>query len=209
MKYAHIIDRILFGDGWFTQRDIFEEFKLWRFYETYLEGMKRLKRDRLYASRIHGESHIERVMLLGALGAMAGGIDRRETEMLLDACAYHDVGRVNDSYDIYHGERSAAVIGEITGREESYDLTVIMCAVHAHSRPDEDMAGVMELYGLKGDEYACSFCCMLKDADNMDRFRINDFDEKFLRMDYNHRFVSLAKEMAQIWYPKLEAEAQE
>lgn len=114
--------------------------------------------------------------------------------------------RVNDSYDIYHGERSALVIEDITGRSKGYRLEVLKCAVHTHSRPDEDMDMVLKLYGLGKDDWARKFCCMLKDADNMDRFRINDFDEKYLRMDYNHKYVELAENMAREWYPALEAE---
>ena len=204
MSDEHVIDRILSGRGWLTHREIYAELRAWRFFDTLVDAARSMKRDRLYQSKVHGVNHIERVILLGSLGAMAGKSNLCETEMLLDACAYHDVGRVNDWYDTEHGERSSAVIGELTGRKPGYELDVIKAAVHAHSLPDSQMADVMKIYSLEGDDFAHRFCCMLKDADGLDRFRINDFDESYLRLDFNHGFVNLAEDMVNSWYPTIE-----
>ena len=72
-----------------------------------LEALDTLETDALYHSRTHGQWHIERTMLLGALIAHGEQLPQDITRLLLLCCSYHDVGRVNDWMDRKHGRRSA------------------------------------------------------------------------------------------------------
>ena len=62
----------------------------------------------------------------------------------LDGCAYHDVGRLDDSLDPLHGHRSAQKLAELTGRGGE-DLKVMQVAVDVHSRHDSDLPEIINL----------------------------------------------------------------
>ena len=85
-------------------------------YENALRCMAQsIRLDRLFHSRLHGAGHISRVMVLGALLAQRAQLDENVTQLLMYACAYHDVGRVDDSVDDEHGLRAALQVEELTG----------------------------------------------------------------------------------------------
>ena len=69
-----------------------------------------LKRNELYKSWLHGQGHIERVIMLGALIAMGEGFSMDDTRLALFCCSYHDIGRSNDRRDDDHGTVSAGMI---------------------------------------------------------------------------------------------------
>ena len=91
----------------------------------------------LYQSVTHGLGHIERTMLFGALIAKNEKLSPADTRDVLLCCAYHDIGRVNDSYDIGHGRQSAEMIrGKEPLRSLFTEPEAAMAAIHSHSIPD-------------------------------------------------------------------------
>ncbi len=145
----------------------------------------------LFDSGLHGRGHIERVMLLGAVLAQQAMLSGHETRLLLLACSYHDVGRADDSVDDEHGLRSAACMERLTGCK-GMDLRVLKAVVEAHSRPDEQMAQVLARYGLDGDPAAWRLARLLKDADGLDRVRLNALDPAYLRHPFSKALEPLA-----------------
>ena len=142
----------------------------------------------LYKSRVHGQGHIERVMLLGAIIARNEKLSTHEERLLLLACAYHDIGRVDDSKDDAHGRRSAMMIKEknlrdLTGDADDEELKAIQAAICTHSVHDDQLEANAKEFGVS-EEYMplCrKLCFCLKDADILDRVRLNDLDTKYLR----------------------------
>ena len=147
-----------------------------------------LKREELYKSWIHGQGHIERVIMLGALIAMGEGFSWEDTRLALFACCYHDIGRSNDRRDDDHGTVSAEKIVsrglvDIINDASKADIAILQAAIATHSMHDSALEANMEKYGVpEHEQERCRrICWCLKDADNMDRVRLNDLDPKYLR----------------------------
>lgn len=159
-----------------------------------------IRLDRLFHSRLHGAGHISRVMVLGALLAQRAQLDENVTQLLMYACAYHDVGRVDDSVDDEYGLRAALQVEELTGLA-GQPLHCLQAAVEAHSRPDERMGDVLTKYGVADVAYAWPLAKLLKDADGLDRVRLDMLDPSYLR----HAFTPPLENTAWVlWrhYPK-------
>lgn len=153
-------------------------------YQLLLDAYGRLRTEYLYRSGIHGWSHVERVMLLAAIIAMEQGFTERETKLLLIACSYHDIGRINDDKDDWHGKRSADKLPAIPGLEISKEeLRCLQAAIATHSRKDAFIDSFMREYEVPDEnaELCRLLCRALKDADNLDRVRLGDLDVKRLR----------------------------
>lgn len=161
-------------------------------------ALSALRPGALYQSPIHGTGHILRTLVHGAMGAAAECLPARETALLLEACSYHDVGRLNDTEDTEHGARAAARIGELTGRTGK-ELALLQAAVTAHSCPDGQLDGILERYGLAGDAAARRVALLLKDADGLDRVRIWDLDPAYLRFPSSVRRAEFAKALYAAW----------
>ncbi|MCD8144751.1 MAG: hypothetical protein LUD79_05365 [Oscillospiraceae bacterium] len=180
MEQQSILQQLLTDDQWDCFQPLMERIRQWNDWPRFEAALSALKRESLYASRVHGEGHIERTMLHGAFCAMEEGLAWDDTALLLDACAYHDVGRVNDWYDVEHGHRSAQKLGALTGRS-GQELVMLMAAVDAHSRPDREMENTLHAYAPEDYARTVRLAQMLKDADGLDRVRIHDLKTEFLR----------------------------
>ena len=156
----------------------------------------------LYDSRLHGLGHIERVILFGALIAWQEGLDARDTALLLAACSYHDIGRIDDSRDRAHGARSAeklrgpAFRGLRASLAEA-DLPILLAAVAAHSLPDDSRAQIGEQLRVPAGETARyqRLAACLKDADGLDRVRLGDLDVSRLRRPCTAELVPFAEDL--------------
>jgi hypothetical protein len=159
-----------------------DRLRRWQGWSLFLEKLNTLNRDALFQSKVHGLGHIERTMLHGAFCAMEDGLDMEDTALLLECCAYHDVGRVSDNVDYLHGHRSAQRLGALTGREGEA-LKMMMAAVDAHSRPESELEPTLRSYRPADWQRCLRLAQLLKDADGLDRVRIFDLDVSYLRRE--------------------------
>ena len=158
-----------------------------------LQAYRDLNCDLLYRSVTHGVGHIERTMLFGALIAKNEQLSARDTRDVLLCCSYHDIGRIDDRYDLEHGRRSAEQIRESDALQALFSYPEeAMAAIHSHAVPDGETEGIPAIYGVKDPEKYALLTACLKDADNIDRVRIYDLDESFLRFAGTRRMVPLA-----------------
>ena len=196
-------------EGCFDRIAVIAELKQSAYYEYLMKAYDALQTERLYESRIHGLGHIERVMLLGAIIAMQQGFSARETELLLTACSYHDIGRINDRRDDQHGKRSADALPgmKLPGIREE-ELRCIQAAVATHSTHDAQIDSFAKEYRVPDEktELCHRLCKGLKDADNLDRVRIGDLDIRHLRFDESKRMDTVAESIFRI-HKKLIEEA--
>lgn len=146
---------------------------------------------KLFYSHLHGQGHVLRVLVLGALLAQRAKLNAHWTRLLMLACAYHDIGRVDDSYDVEHGVRAVTHLQNITGLDGE-PLDCLKAAVEAHSRPDKQMNAVLAQYQLAGNEDAKELALLLKDADGLDRVRLDVLDTAYLRHPYSPGLESVA-----------------
>ncbi len=187
--------------GYFDNVKLVAQLKQSSYYDLLVKAYDRLQTKRLYKSHFHGHGHIERVMLLGAIIAMQQGFSVRETELLLIACSYHDIGRIDDRRDDQHGKRSADMLVEIPGLGISAEeMCCIQAAVATHSTKDSMIESYAEEYHLpvKYRDLCHLLCNGLKDADNLDRVRIHDLDIKHLRFDESKCMKPVAEEIYRI-----------
>ena len=192
------------------------ELKKSRCYDLLLHSYDRLQTGRLYESAYHGPGHIGRVMLLGAIIAMQQRFSERETKLLLIACGYHDIGRINDYRDEQHGKRASDMLPKIPGLGVTAgEMTCIQAAVATHSTNDEKIDAFAKEYGVTAEIQVlgrdavffckgvtaenldlCRMLCKgLKDADNLDRVRIGDLDIRHLRFLESKRMKASAEEI--------------
>ena len=170
-------------------------------YPLLTEGCSALQTDRLYQSGVHGQGHIERVMLLGAIVAMQQGFTPRQTELLLIACSYHDIGRIDDSRDDRHGKRSADALPALLPGLDPKELRCLQAAIATHSTKDSQLDSFAAEYKVDAESMdLCRLLCKgLKDADNLDRVRIHDLDIRHLRFDESKRMERTSEEIFRIY----------
>ncbi|MCD7918751.1 MAG: HD domain-containing protein [Clostridiales bacterium] len=162
------------------------------------DALARLNRDALYESNLHGVGHIVRTVCHGAMGAMEEGCTQGDTLLLLDACAYHDVGRINDREDTEHGRRSALRLGELTGCTGE-ELAEISAAVDVHARDDALLPQMLERYRVQNIARGTLLAKLLKDADGLDRVRIWDLNPGYLRFPHSKARVNFARVLYSHW----------
>ena len=160
--------------------------------EALLSALRRLNREVLYQSHVHGLGHIERTLVHGAMCAMADGLDAADTALIMDMCSYHDTGRESDWLDGAHGLRSSLKLEKLTGRTGE-DLKIMMAGVEAHSIGDKYMEDVIRKHGPRDTDRARLLAQILKDADGLDRVRIRDLNPKYLRRENSRKRARFAQ----------------
>lgn len=161
--------------------------------DALIEAYESLDVSLLYQSVTHGVGHIERTMFFGAMIAMNERLSADETRDVLLCCSYHDIGRTDDRYDLDHGRKSAEMIGKGESLRSLFsEPEAAMAAIHAHSVPDDEAGDAPVIYNVKKLDKSTLYTACLKDADNIDRVRIYDLDESFLRFPKTREMVPLA-----------------
>lgn len=204
-----VLHYILNNNRWGKYSKLMGDFLQTRYADSLVNALKELKCEELYVSELHGIGHIERTMLHGAMCANAEELSDDDTHLLLLMCAYHDTGRVDDRVDPLHGYRSSLNVARITGLSGD-ELRIAEAGVEAHSLDDWWMDAVIAKH-LPSDLWrkpvfvrADRLAKMLKDADGLDRVRINDLDPNRLRWLESRERVDFARYLFNIYgsHPK-------
>lgn len=186
------------SDVWGPYSSMMDGLRDWEQYSLFHSALTTLNTGVLYQSSLHGQGHIERALLLSALLNRMEGLAVADLELMFLAVSYHDVGRVNDGYDTEHGTRSAARLRELTGRSGE-DLMLMQGAVAAHSRPDKRMEETVAFYHAADYPHALSLARLLKDADGLDRVRIQDLNPDFLRHENARALAPFAQHLFDLY----------
>ncbi len=164
-----------------------------RYGDALMKAYEDLDVSLLYQSVTHGIGHIERTMLFGALIAKNEKLSESDTKDVLLCCAYHDIGRTDDHYDLGHGRQSAKMIREGEHLRSLFtEPEAAMAAIHSHSIPDGEAEDAPLIYNVKNLDKSILYTACLKDADNIDRVRLYDLDVSFLRFAGTRAMVPLA-----------------
>jgi len=136
----------------------------------------------------HGVGHTYRVMLLAnLLGKITGNI--REGNLACYAAIFHDMARVNHLESQNHGRDSVhnkmPLFTEFLSQQQltPKDITEIEFAVIQHSLKKE----------LPANHKNHLMCAILKDADALDRVRLNNTDISYLRFHQSHNLYGFSK----------------
>ncbi|MCD7886297.1 MAG: HD domain-containing protein [Clostridiales bacterium] len=185
---------LLSATDWCINQPLVDALHRWSGYPLFQKAAEELDDTVLFASPIHGPGHIYRTLCHGAFCAMEEPLTPEDTQLLLLACAYHDVGRENDTLDELHGWRAAQRLPAITGLTGE-DLKLVQAAVDAHSRSDDALTPTVEGYHLADTQRGLALAELLKDADGLDRVRIWDLDPAYLRREASRQRAAFAKEL--------------
>jgi putative nucleotidyltransferase with HDIG domain len=146
---------------------------------------------------IHGINHTKRVLFLVELLAALENLVEPERDVLSMAAVYHDIGRTSDGADRAHGYVSLSKV-ERMGLERLEDLeedTAMKYLIETHCINDKDALALVVGYGLKKPGRAKSLLMLFKDADGLDRVRINDLNPGMLRLPVSRELVQIAEEL--------------
>ena len=188
-----IVD-IVCNDEWIKDYEFFNEFKDTKYFDILLDTCENLNTDILFKSNVHGQDHIERVIFFALVLAWKYELDKRDTDIIRFAASLHDTKRVNDGWDTDHGKRAASESIKYANIDK--DATNILEAViTAHSTNDKYMEDIIREYEVTDFDRALFLAKLFKDADGLDRVRINRLDPKYLRNDFSNDLVDFAYDL--------------
>ena len=131
---------------------------------------------------IHGVRHARRVLFHTLVLCKLCGIDERDQSLLVRAALFHDIGRENDGLCFKHGRLSfekMSLMNLVSESQASNDRLKFIISYHCISDA-ESWTALQRVESLDRDKTWQLFC-VFKDADGMDRERINDLDTSYLR----------------------------
>ncbi len=150
----------------------------------------------LYNIGIHGIEHAYRVLLLVREIAAQEKLSTKLIKQLEFCAIFHDIGRISDEIDDLHGNRAIHLLikNSFWGLEK-YDNQLVRFIIENHCIDDSLSRMTVGSYNLHNTEESIYLLSIFKDADNLDRFRIGDFDPSFLRIPNSHKIIIKAKEL--------------
>lgn len=146
---------------------------------------------------MHGKGHTARVMKLLSVISCLEKLNDNEKKILAYTGLYHDIGRTNDYYDLIHGRTSyeklvsTGLISNIKLNKQ--DIKTLKYIIENHCIPDDQGKENVINYGIKDLGKALKLYYIFKDADCLDRVRLGDLDEKFVRLKSSKSLIPIAK----------------
>ena len=116
-----------------------------------------------------------------------------EMATLATSAVYHDVGRVNDSADDFHGQRSAEVFKK-NGKKHAVDMEAATFLIAYHCLDDSLGLGQIKKR-FDGDKRISLLYKIIKDADALDRVRFGKagLDISYLRLEESKKMTLIAR----------------
>ncbi len=148
-------------------------------------------------SDIHGINHAKRVLFLVELLASLEKLDEPEKDILAIAAVYHDIGRTSDGADVAHGYSSFTKAKEmdLIKFESPEDFNTVKYLIETHCINDKDAFGLTRKYASQEPDRARTLLKFFKDADGLDRVRINDLNPEMLRLPVSRELAQMAEEL--------------
>ncbi len=146
---------------------------------------------------IHGISHTRRVLIHAQHIAAARDLDPDWFESVVLAVAWHDIGRTHDGREPEHGPNGVAKAKRL-GLHEGLPPAVVartFFAMEWHSVADSeaiDHALTLQPGHRPEPGTMLRVLWLLKDADGLDRVRIQDLDPEQLRYEESLKLVDRA-----------------
>jgi hypothetical protein len=147
-----------------------------------------------HQSRLHGQSHVARVMVHALRLIEATGWEH-EAARLWAAVYLHDLERTHDGACQRHGadavkrwqEQLPLRLHIMSGGVQESDYDAIALAVELHCQPNSEEP--------PHDDPNWPLVALLKDADGLDRVRLGDLDTSMLRLPESLTMVEFAQEL--------------
>lgn len=177
-----------------TIRPILEDTKIQDRYHTYNALIVPI----LYhdPNGIHGVNHVRRTLLLALLMAYLDKLSDHQTKMLAYASVYHDIGREHDGRDDNHGYESyqkAREQGLLQSLADN-EVRIVKELIERHAI-DDALAFSLETISEDIRDEVRFLLSYFKDADNLDRVRINDLNVDYLRTEIARQMPLVAQHL--------------
>lgn len=146
---------------------------------------------------IHALSHTKRVLLLGLLLTHLEQLSDQDRDLICQAAIYHDIGRITDGYDTSHGVasyRKLVAKGLLKGIPDAQRES-LRFIIELHAVADRAALKQLNKYGLTDIDRTLRLYNIFKDADGLDRVRINDLNPDYLRSPGAHKLLLLAHQL--------------
>ncbi|MEA4926860.1 MAG: hypothetical protein VB084_16325 [Syntrophomonadaceae bacterium] len=146
---------------------------------------------------IHALSHTKRVLLLSLLISYLEKYSAKDRALLGLAAVYHDIGRTNDGYDPDHGLASYAKLTRehLIGPADPQEREILKFLIQNHAIPDQSAYKKLSHYNLNDVDRTLRLYDAFKDADGLDRVRINDLNPEYLRTNSAQRLLLAAHQL--------------
>jgi len=146
---------------------------------------------------IHALSHTKRVLMLGLILAFLEQLPDQDRDLICQAAIYHDIGRITDGYDTGHGIASYQKLAEIGLLQHvpATEQETIRFIIEKHAVADKTALKQLSKYNPKGIEHTLKLYNIFKDADGLDRVRINDLNPDYLRSPSAQKLLLLAHQL--------------
>lgn len=182
-------------------KEIYLDFKKSEEYRMYIQFSNYVpKTKRITFCNVHNSNHSKRVLFLVLVASNLSHLTEKEKLILAYAAVYHDIGRRNDLKDDRHGYYSFKRLCEMKEFEvlvkhqlTDEEIRILEFIIKNHCIKDTIAYENLEHYPINNKALAIKLFKYLKDADNLDRVRIGDLDEKYLRLDTSKKLVEFAK----------------
>lgn len=137
----------------------------------------------LKPSKIHGIQHTQRVIYLSLTLAFLNKLGEDDRKILVYASMLHDIGRAHDGCCLEHGYRSFERANDlqILPAWEQEDMTILQFLIENHCIDDAKAWMNLNAIEIKDENRLKRLFEIFKDADGLDRVRIQDLDLQYLR----------------------------
>jgi hypothetical protein len=158
--------------------------------------------------KIHGQRHIQNVMLYSALIGSNMIKDEHDLNLLLVSAKYHDIGRSTDTHEEHSSKGAEIVRRKLKDKYSSDELAIICTLIEFHEIPrdygEQTFINIAKKNGIKDTDLirVKELAEILKDADALDRTRfINKarLNPNFLKFDISKRLVMFASSMQETY----------
>lgn len=163
------------------------------------EGIDRTK---LCINYYNGLHHSQKVMMFAYILGKKENLNEEDMKILLDAAMYHDIGKINDIEDSFHGYSSSLKLeNKLTDDfyKDSNNLKILLAVINAHSRTEKEIQLAFDDYEIDNREYERykTILTILKDANFLDRLRdpkstSSFIKEKYLKLESSKKLINLA-----------------
>lgn len=165
------------------------------YYDYLLESIRNINTSVLYNSNTHGIDHNIRTCIFAYFIAINLNLSLDDINLVIEASKYHDIGRINDEDDGYHGFRSATKLDGLVNLSNE-DMNIIKAMITSHSINDKLFSRVFEHFKISDEERCLKLTKILKDADGLDRVRLGSewLDPNYLRFNVSKELVIVCNE---------------
>ena len=173
--------------------DIIEYTKESEYVSCYKKFINKINYSLLLKSDVHGLPHIIRSSIYTLIICAYEKIKLEDFKIALECIFYHDIGRINDIDDDYHGYNATKKLLFLDEKYDNNIVNIIKFVITCHCLEDETYSEVLNYYQIGNKELALKILNIIKDADALDRVREYPYlDIKYLRTETSKKLVDFA-----------------